>query len=230
MLAIPPASTATEKAPTARPIPAWGEAPCWITPDTQGLKARPIASIPQVPLVAFHPILLQKRAKLILIRALTMVRLLRVDILDECLQIGWPDGKRSIPSLPRELSQSGRFCLEPLRRRSLQLCDQLRYIRRSRQTDCQMHMVRDTSDAVAFAASVTDDRSKVRIQFRTNRIVQSGSASLRTEDHMHHNERERQWHRHEYRSGLQPSPVTRNTTWGETPCRPGSGGKRDHAC
>jgi hypothetical protein len=35
---------------------------------------------------------------------------------------------------------------------------------------------------------------------------------------VHHNERERQWHRQEYRSGLQPSPVTRNTSWGCAPC------------
>jgi hypothetical protein len=35
---------------------------------------------------------------------------------------------------------------------------------------------------------------------------------------MHHNESKRQWHRQQYRSGLQPSPVTRNTSWGFAPC------------
>src|ERR1035441_8173950 len=31
-------------APTARPIPAWGETPCSASPETRGLKARPINS------------------------------------------------------------------------------------------------------------------------------------------------------------------------------------------
>jgi hypothetical protein len=34
---------------------------------------------------------------------------------------------------------------------------------------------------------------------------------------MHHNERERQWHRRDYRSGFQPSPVTAATSWGDAP-------------
>jgi hypothetical protein len=42
-----------------------------------------------------------------------------------------------------------------------------------------------------------------------------------TENHMHQNERERQRHRSHYRSGLQPSPVIRNTPWGEAPCTAG---------
>jgi hypothetical protein len=35
---------------------------------------------------------------------------------------------------------------------------------------------------------------------------------------MHQNERERQRHRSHYRSGLQPSPLIRNTSWGFAPC------------
>jgi hypothetical protein len=35
---------------------------------------------------------------------------------------------------------------------------------------------------------------------------------------MHNDERERQWHRQKYRSGLQPSHVTPNTSWGFAPC------------
>jgi hypothetical protein len=35
---------------------------------------------------------------------------------------------------------------------------------------------------------------------------------------VHQNERERQGHYRDYRSGLQPSDVTRDCTWGFTPC------------
>ena len=213
-----PGPTRAQKAPTARPIPAWGEAPCWFPPNVQGLKARHITSIPQISLVAFHAVFLQERTKLILIRPLAMMCLLRVDILNQRLQIGRPNRKRSIPSLPRERRQCRGFCLDPLRRRCLQLRNQLRNIRRSRQTDCHMHMVGNASHAITLTPGIPSNRSKIRIQLRTNRIIQNRTASLRTEDHMHHNERERQWHGHEYRPGLQPSPVTRNTSWGCAPC------------
>lgn len=219
MLAIPSASTSIQKAPTARRIPAWGGAPCWATADARGLKARPIAvSVPQIPLVAFHPVLLQERAKFVLERTLPMMRLLRVDVLDQRLQVCRPNRKHPISSLPCELRQCRGFCLDPFRRRCLQLCNQLRYIRRSRQSHCEMHMIRNASNAVTLASGVTCDRSKIRIQLRTHRIIENRSAALRTEDHVHHNERKRQWHRHEYRSGLQPSPVTRNTSWSCAPC------------
>jgi hypothetical protein len=218
VLAAPPPSTSFGKAPKARPIPAWGEAPCWYAPDPRGLKARPMPSIPQILLVAFHSILLQERPELILEILLPMMRLLRVDILNQRLQISRTYRERSVSPLPRELRQHRRFGLEPLRRRSLQLRNQLRNICGSQQPDCKMHMVRNTSHAVALAPGIANDRGKVRIQFRTNRITQNSLPALRTEDHMHHDERKRQWHRQEYRSGLQPSVVTCNTSWGYAPC------------
>ena len=216
--AAPCTTTPDTRGLKARPIPAWGEAPCWAISNARGLKARPIPLIPQIPLVALHTVLLQERTKLVLKRTLSMMRLLRVDVLNQRLQICRPNRKRSIPSLPRERRQCRRFCFDPLRRRCLQLRNQFCHIRRSRQTDCEMHMVCYASHAITLASGIANNRGKIRIQFHTDRIIQSRSASFRTEDHMHHNERERQWHRHEYRSGLQPSPVTRNTSWGCAPC------------
>ena len=207
------------KAPKARPIPAWGEAPCGPAPPPRGLKARPIAaSVPQILLIAFHSILLQKGAKLILKRTLPMMHLLRVDVLDERLQICRPNRKHSVSSLPGELCQPRRLGFQPLRRRGLQLRDQPRNIRGARQSNRKVYMVLHASYAITLAPSVARDRGKIRIQLRTNGIVHQTSSVFGTEDHMHYNERERQRHGDEYRSGLQPSLVILNTPWGFAPC------------
>jgi hypothetical protein len=218
MLSLKP-NNSNVKAPTARPIPAWGVAPCTTTHRVRGLKARPIKySIPQIPFVAFDSIFFKERTKLILKRMLLVMRLLRRDVLDQRLQICRAHRKSPISSLPSELRQSRRLRFEPLRRRSLQLRNQLCDIRGARQSNGKMHMVRDASHAIALASGVPRDNGKVRIQLRTNGITQQWPAFLRTEDDMHQDERERQGHRRNYRSGLQPSDVTRNTTWGFAPC------------
>ena len=218
---IPLAATraAVARAPTARPIPAWGEAPCWATPKVRGLKARPITpSTPQVPLVAFDPILPQERTKLILKRMLLVMCFLCRNVLDQRLQIRWPNRKRPVPSLPSELRQRRRLRLEPLRRRSLQLRNQLRDIRAARQSDRKMHMVGNASHAITLASCATHNCSQIGMEVGPHRIIENRPAFLGTEDHVHQNERERQWHRGDYRSGLQPSSVTHNTTWGCAPC------------
>ena len=231
----------TQKAPKARPIPAWGvapwctpplaqglkaqhipawgEAPCWATSNVRGLKARPInPSIPQILLVAFHPILLQECPKLILKIPLPMMCLLSIDVLNQGLQIRRSNGKRAVSSLPCELRQCWRLRLQPLRRRSLQLRNHLRDICGARQSDRKMYMVGSTSHAITLASGIAQDRGEVGIQLRTHGLIQHRTSALRTEDHMHHDERERQWHRQDYRSGLQPSHVTPNTSWGFAPC------------
>jgi hypothetical protein len=217
---VPQASTPSraQKAPTARPIPAWGEAPCWAAPEAQGLKARPIPSIPQILLVALHPVLLQECAELFLKISFAMMRLLCIDVLNQQFQIRRPDGKRAVPPLPRELRQLWRLGLDPLRRGSLQFRNQLRDVRRSRQSDRKMHMVGNAFNAITFAPGVTRNRGEISVKVGPHRIIENRTAFLRTEDYMHNNECERQWHRHEYRSGLQPSPVTHNTSWGCAPC------------
>jgi hypothetical protein len=218
MLLTNPSNPAA-KAPKARPIPAWGVAPCIPGQSTRGLKARPInLSIPQIFLVAFHPILLQERPKLILKRTLCVMRLLAGDVLDQRLQIRRPHRKSSISPLPRELRQRWRLCLKPFRRGRLQLRNQLRDICGARQSNGKMHVVRDTPHAIAFAPGVAHNCSQISMKVGPHRIIENRPAILRTEDHVHQNERKREWHRRDYMSGLQPSLVTHNTTWGFTPC------------
>ena len=84
-------------------------------PHIQGPEARSIpTSIPKVTLLTLDPILCHERPQLLLKIMLRMVRLLRVDIPNQRLQIPRPNGKRTIPSLPRKLRQLGRLTLQPL--------------------------------------------------------------------------------------------------------------------
>jgi len=193
-------------APTARPIPAWGEAPCTAAPQIRGLKARPIApSIPHIPLVAFNSILLQERPKLLLKIALPVMRFLTLDVLDQGLQIRRPNRERAISSLPCELRQRGRLRLDPLGRGRFEVFHQLRNRRCARQSNRQMNVVGNASHAIAFTFGVANDSSKISIERRTYRSVELRRSILRAEDHMNEQKRERLWHRSDYRSGLQPS-------------------------
>jgi hypothetical protein len=212
-------SVPTPKAPTARPIPAWGAAPGTPWPHPRGLKARPIEpSIPHIPLVPLDPILLQQRPKLILERMLPMMHLLRVDIPNQRLQIRRPDRKRTIPALPREPRQRRRLRLQPSRRRRFHLLHQLRHTHRPRQSNREMHVIRDAPNPIAFAPRIPHQRRQIQIKLRTHGLIQNRRAIFRAEDHMNQNKREGLRHRADYRSGLQPSSLILNNSWGCAPC------------
>ena len=197
---------ATNPAPSARPIPAWGAAPCAAVPQIRGLKARPIElSIPHIPLVAFNPVLLQQHAKLLLIITLPMMRFLALDVLDQGLQIRRPNRERTISSLPCELRQRGRLRLDPLGRGRFEILDQPRHRRCARQPNRQMNVVGNAPHAIAFTLGIANDGGKIGVECRTHRLVDPRHSVLRTEDHMDEQKRERLWHRSDYRSGLQPS-------------------------
>ena len=212
------ADTPTPKAPKARLIPAWGEAPGMATPNFQGLKARPISpSVPHIPLIKFDPVFLQKRAKFILKRQLPVMRLLRIDVTNQRIQIHRPNGERPIASLPSELRQSRRLRLEPFGRRRFQLFHQLRHAQRARKTNGKVNVVRNTPHAKAFAFSITGNRGEVGMKRGTHRIIKNGSAIFGAKDHMDKEKRKRLGHRQNYKSGLQPSRMSGNGTWGYAP-------------
>ncbi len=132
------------RAPTARPIPAWGVAPGTGTDNAQGLKARPIhISIPQIPFVEFHSVFLEKCTELILKRLLSVMHLLTIDVFDQRTQVRRPNRESAIPSLPCELRQFRRLGLKPLGRGRFELFDYLRDILCARQANCKMNVVRD---------------------------------------------------------------------------------------
>ena len=214
-----PRLPAVSKAPKARPIPAWGEAPCTGTNNAQRLKARPIHnSVPQIPFIKFHSIFLKKCAEFILKRLLPVMDFLTIDVLDQRTQISRPNRERSIPSLPRELRQFGRLSLKPLRRGRLELFHNLRDVRSAGQTNREMNVVHDSAHAKAFAFGVASDSSEVRVECRANGRIEEGGTVLCAEDHMDQNKRERLRHLVDYSSGFQPSYSTAHRTWGFTPC------------
>jgi hypothetical protein len=212
-------TVAITKAPTARPIPAWGEAPGTPNLNPQGLKARPIeASFPYIPLVPFDSIFLQQSSEFILKRMHPVMRLLRLDIPNQRLQISRPDGKRTIAALPCEPRQDRRFRLQPTRRRSLHSFHQFRDGHRPRQPNREMQMVGNAANAIAFASSISYQCGQIKIKFQTYSLIQNRRTILRAEDYMNQNKRERLSHRADYRSGLQPSRFRPCPSWGFAPC------------
>jgi hypothetical protein len=229
------------KAPTARPIPAWGEAPgtsqtasksangatytsLGQSPryehlTTPGLKARPIpTSIPQIPLIKLNPILSEKCAKFLFEIDPSMMVHLSIDISNQRTQIRRSNRKSPIPSLPCEPSQAGRLSLHPSGRRSLELLHQIRHTRLPRQANREMNVVRNAANPIALAFRIADNRSQIGIKVRTHDLVDQFRTIFRTENQMNEQIGERLGHRDEYRSGLQPSHSSNPGTWGCAPC------------
>ena len=207
--------SATEPAPTARPIPARGEAPRTNATNTRGLKARPIQiSIPQILLVAVHPILLQERTILRLKILLRMMRFLSVDVSNQRIQIGRPNRERAITTLLRKLR---RLALQPFGRGRLDLRNQVRNIRLAIQSNRKMHMVGNAPNTQTFALVISHNSRKIRKQIGPHTFVQERNAVLRTEHNMHKKEAPRSCHGEDYRSDLRPSTFAGNRSWGFAP-------------
>lgn len=206
------------RGPKARSIPAWGEAPGMDATETRGLKARPIhRSIPHIPFVVFDTIFLQKCTKLILKRLFAVMRLLRIDVPDQSVQIRRSNGERTISSLPCELRQARRLCLEPFRGRRFEIFDQLRHTQGTSQTNGKMNMVRDSVHAETFAFGIAGNRGEIRMKVSADVSVDERPAIFRAENQMNQNKSERLGHRQDYKSGLQPSRTTDDRTWAFTP-------------
>jgi hypothetical protein len=219
MSGITSKSNHRSKAPTARPIPAWGEAPCTGHPKTRGLKARPIpASIPKVALVEFNAILPQKRTKLLLKILLRMMNFLCIDIPNQRVQVRRPNRERTIPILPFELRKARRFRLQPFGGRRFYLPHQARNITLPAQSNRKVDMIGNAPNAITFRPGIADNGRKIRIQLRTHALIKNRNAILRAENHVNQNVRERLWHRRDYRPGLQPSHSFHIRTWGFAPC------------
>lgn len=209
----------TSRAPKAQTIPAWGNAPGHIAkPNEQGLKARPMGSIPQITFIAFHSILPEKCAEFVLKRYFAVMRFLPVDVTDQSFQIRWPNGERSITSLPRKLRQLGQLGLEPPGRGRFKFFHQLRNIRCASQSNGEMNVISNAPYAIALAAGVAGNGCKIRIERGTCRRIENRHAVLGAEDHVSQNKRERLRHRVDYKAGFQPSYFAAQDTWGVAPC------------
>jgi hypothetical protein len=187
--------------PEARPITASCATPCTYAMPPRLATSIP-HSIPQIPLLTLNPITLQKRPQLLLKSLLRMVRLLRIDIPNQPLQISRPNGKRAISALPRKLRQLRRLPLQPLGRRRLHLRHEPRNIGLTIQPDRQMNMVGHPADAKTLTAILTDNRRQISKERRTYILVQHHHPILRAEHHMHEQKTQRSRHSAEYTSHL----------------------------
>ena len=101
-----------------RAITKTAQATPWVTmdPSLKPCKGRSIRSIPHIPFVVRHLVSFQKRTKLLLKRALSMVLLLPLDVLDHLSYVGLADRKGPVATLPVEVSKNSSFGLDPFRR------------------------------------------------------------------------------------------------------------------
>jgi hypothetical protein len=191
------------RAPKARPIPAWGEAPGTAAQGARGLKARPIpASVPNVPLIELDTILPQERPKLILKRLPAMMLFLRIDVIEQRVQIRWAHRERTITALPRKASQLWRSCFKPPGRRCLQLCNHVRNTLRPSYTNREMHMIRNTANPEAFTIAVSRDRCKVGVQLDPHVAIENRKSIFGREDKMNQQKAQRLGHGRNYRLAL----------------------------
>lgn len=193
----------------------WGRKPHVSPPgNPRGLKARPITfSVPQMLFVALHSIFLEKRAELILKRMSLMMRLLRIDVAEQNLQICRPNRECTTSALPGKMRQFRQLDLQPLRGRSLQFPHDIGDIRLTRQSNRQVHMVRNAADAVTLAPCVAHDRGKICKQVWPHRLAQNRSAILCTEDQVNHYKRQRQRHSDEYKPTSAGHWFSRSLRW-----------------
>ena len=71
-------------------------------------------SVPQVLWIIFDLMLLQKREELVLIRTLTMVFGLAVNVNNRVVSLRDPDTERTVPFLPCEMAVRGERVVDPL--------------------------------------------------------------------------------------------------------------------
>jgi hypothetical protein len=172
--------------PEARSIPAWGEAPRTPAPGARGPEARPIfTSIPKVTLLTRNPIPRQEHPQLILKRLLLVVRFLRIDVTYQRIQIARSYRERTIPSLPRKLRQCGRLALQPFRRGRLHLRNQIRDIRSAIQSNGQMNMIRNTTNAKTLALIIPNNRRQVGAKIRAHPGIKQRHTVFSAEHNMH---------------------------------------------
>ena len=148
-------------------------------------------------------VLLEKRAHLVLETTLGVVPLLRVDVLDESIEVGGANREEAVPALPREPRHT--LGLYPLRGSGFEFRHKVRRRFRCNQPDGKMNMVGDTASAKTFTTEPPDGRSEICMKIRRNVVSDQWQAVLRAEDDMHQVHAVRLRHGGDYMSGLQPS-------------------------
>jgi len=88
----------------------------------------------------------------------------------------------------------------------------IRKVCRSRQTQSEMDMVRNSTNTETFAFSIAGNRGKICVKGRAHFCIDERPAIFCAENQMNQNKGERLGHRQNYKSGLQPSYAVGHAT------------------
>jgi hypothetical protein len=143
-------------------------------------------------------ILLKKRPHLLLEIPLAVMRLLLLDVLQQRPHVRRTHGKRPIPALPPKRLNA--FNFHPLRRRDLDLFNELRNTLLRMHPHRQMHMIGHPTHPQTLALFVANDGREVRMQSIPHIIPQIRTTILGTEDNMDQQKAQRLGHDEDYRS------------------------------
>jgi hypothetical protein len=153
-------------------------------------------------------ILRKKRPHLVLKTPPAVMRLLRLDVLNQCADVPRTYGKQPISALPRELRDP--MLLHPKGGSRFDLRHNLRGRSRSRQPHRKMNMVGNPAHAEAFAIELSCSPRNISVQPRANLIADRRQPVLGTEHYVNQIETQRLRHggnymSRNYVSGFQPS-------------------------
>ena len=160
-------------------------------------------------------ILLEKNAHLVLKTPSAMVFLLRVDISKQHAEIGRPNRKQTIPTLPCELPNILR--LHPCGGRRFDLGHNLRSVLGRRKSHRKMDVIGNSVCPEALAAKVSCDAGKIGMKLGCAVIGDQGLPVFGAEDNVNEVEAQGLWHCADYMSGLQPSGLFPNRSLGLRP-------------
>jgi hypothetical protein len=113
-----------------------------------------------------------------------MVLGLRVDIFQNGRQLTRAHRKRTVSPLPKETAVSGVACFHPLRRRFLDLLDQLRLRNGSWQARNDVNMIGDSADMYEFGSEVAADGGEISMHARPQIRIEPRLAILRAKDYV----------------------------------------------
>lgn len=148
-------------------------------------------------------VLLQKRAHLLLKPTLMVVRLLPVDVTHQSPNLCWPNGKQTIPTLPRKIRNALLF--HPNGRTCLDLGNNLRGRSRRGQSQRKMNVIRNAAHAKTLAIQSTRQSGNVSMKPCKNIVMDQWCPMFRTKNDVNQIETQRLCHRTDYMSPVQPS-------------------------
>ena len=154
-------------------------------------------------------VLSKERAHFVLETMLSVVRALCVDVADEGIEVGGPDGEEAVAALPGEVVDA--LVFHPNGGRGFQVGDQVCGFARSGNAYCEVNVVGDAAGAKTFAVEFAGYAGEVGVQAWGNFVADGGQAVFSAEDDVHEIEAQRLCHGRPYVSGFQPSCIC--TPW-----------------